>query len=54
MYERAIASTEALPGGSKGDDFPIPADLLIDVSRLIWRVWTGRSISSWPSPPMMA
>jgi glycosyltransferase involved in cell wall biosynthesis len=36
MYERAIASTEALPGDAKG------GDLLIDVSRLIWRVWTGR------------
>lgn len=36
MYERAIASVEM------HSDQPGPADLLIDVSRLIWRVWTGR------------
>lgn len=36
MYEPAIDSTAALSAQ------PGPADLLIDVSRLIWRVWTGR------------
>ena len=36
MYEPAIASTAALSANHG------PADLLIDVSRLIWRVWTGR------------
>lgn len=36
MYERAITSTDTLSANAE------PVDLLIDVSRLIWRVWTGR------------